>query len=266
VYDRRNLDFRRILVSSRKVAGRRIAELELDTRFGASATRVRRGDLDLVADPSMQLELGDRVRIVAPPDRMGEIASFFGDSDRALGDVDMLGFSIGMAAGLALGAVSVSVAGGEYSLGFAGGPLLVGLFLGALGRTGPFVWQPPYAAGMTLRQLGLAVFLAGIGLRSGPVFSSAIVEPSALLVILTGAAVTGAALCVLLVGGRWVLRLPDRTLVGVLSGMQTQPAVLAYASDQLRDDRELALGYASVYPLAIIVKIVIAQLLIELLL
>lgn len=265
VHERRNLDFRRILVSSRHVVGRRIGELGLDTRFGASATRVRRGDIDFVADPAMQLELGDRVRVVAPPERMKEIAAFFGDSDRALGEIDMLTFSIGMAAGLALGALTVTIAGGEYSLGFAGGPLLVGLFLGALGRTGPFVWQPPYAAGLTLRQLGLVLFLAGVGLRSGPVFSSAIAEPSALLVIVTGAAVTATALGVLLAGGRWLLRLPVQTLVGVASGMQTQPAVLQYASDQLRDDRELSLGYASVYPLAIIAKIVIAQALIELL-
>jgi putative transport protein len=142
----------------------------------------------------------------------------------------------------------------------------VGLLLGALGRTGPFVWQPPYAAALTLRQLGLVLFLAGIGLRSGPVFSSAVTEPAALLAIATGAAVTATALCVLLVGGTRLLRLPAQTLVGVLAGMQTQPAVLAYASEQLKDDRELSLGYASVYPLAIIAKIVIAQILIELLL
>jgi putative transport protein len=266
VLDRRDLDFRRVLVSSRAVAGRRIAELELDTRFGATATRLRRGDVDLVADPDMQLELGDRVRIVAPPERMKEIASFFGDSDRALGEIDMLTFSIGMAAGLALGALTIPIAGGNFTLGFAGGPLLVGLLLGALGRTGPLVWQPPYAAGLTLRQIGLVLFLAGIGLRSGPVFSSAITEPAALLAIATGAAVTASALIVLLVGGTRILRLPAQTLVGVLAGMQTQPAVLAYASDQLKDDRELSLGYASVYPLAIIAKIVIAQVLIELLL
>ncbi len=264
--DRHGLDFRRIVVSSRKVAGLRIGDLGLDARFGASATRLRRGDVDLVADPELQLELGDRIRIVAPPGRMGEIARFFGDSYRALGEIDVLTFSVGIAAGLALGLVSVPLPGGSFSLGSAGGPLLVGLALGAVGRTGPFVWQPPYAASLTLRQLGMVIFLAGIGLRSGPAFSSAITEPSALLVIATGAAATTTALAVLLVGGIRVLGLSRRTLVGVLAGMQTQPAVLAYASDQLDDERELSLGYASVYPLAMIAKIVIAQILIGLLL
>lgn len=263
--DRHDLDFRRIVVSSRAVAGRRIGDLRLDERFDASATRLRRGDVDLVADPETQLELGDRIRIVAPPARMKEIASFFGDSYRALGEVDALTFSIGIAAGLGLGAISVPIPGGHFSLGLAGGPLVVGLLLGALGRTGPFVWQPPYTASLTLRQLGMVLFLAGIGLRSGPAFSSAISEPSALLPIATGAAATATALAVLLVGGTKMLRLPAGTLVGVLAGMQTQPAVLAYASDQLDDERELSLGYASVYPLAIIAKIVIAQVMIGLL-
>ena len=263
--DRRDLDFRRIVVSSRNVAGRSIRDLEL-SRFDATATRLRRGDLDLVADPEIQLELGDRIRIVAPPSRMKEVAYFFGDSYRALAEIDLLGFSLGLAAGLALGAVTVPFPGGGLSLGSAGGPLVVGLVLGAAGRTGPFVWQPPYMAALTLRQLGMVLFLAGIGLRAGPAFSSAIAEPSALLVIATGAAVTATALLVFLLGATRLLHLPSRTLIGTLAGMQTQPAVLAYASGELEDEREVLLGYASVYPLAMITKIVIAQILIALLL
>ncbi len=263
--DRHDLDFRRVVVSSRSVAGRRLGELGLDTRFDAAATRLRRGDVDMVADPDTLLELGDRIRIVAPPARMREIARFFGDSYRALGEVDLLTFSIGIAAGLALGAVSVPVGAAHFSLGFAGGPLVVGLVLGALGRTGPLVWQPPDTACAILRQFGMVLFLAGIGLRAGPAFSSAITQPSALFVIVAGAAVTTAALTVFLLGGARMLHLPPRTLVGVLAGMQTQPAVLAYASGELEDERALALGYASVYPLAMIAKIALAQALIALL-
>lgn len=265
--DRHDLDFRRVIVSSRAVAGRRLGDLDLEARFEAAVTRLRRGDIDLVADPDLHLELGDRVRIVAPPARMKEIAAFFGDSYRALGEVDALTFSAGIAAGLALGALTLPLPGGSsFSLGSAGGPLVMGLVLGALGRTGPFVWQLPYTASLTLRQLGMVLFLAGIGVRSGPAFADAVAEPSALLAVATGAAVTCSALLVLLAGGTRLLRLPARTLVGVLAGMQTQPAVLAYASDQLEDERELSLGYASVYPLAMIAKIVVAQVLVALLL
>jgi len=260
--DRHELDFRRIVVSSRAVAGRRIADLHLEDRFGAAATRLRRGDVDLVAEPDLHLELGDAIRIVAPRARMREIAGFFGDSFRALGEVDVLTFSAGIAAGLALGVVAVPLpGGGSFSLGFAGGPLVAGLVLGALARTGPFVWQLPYTANLTLRQFGMVLFLAGVGTRSGPAFADAIVDPSALLVIAAGAAVTGTALLIMLGAGTRILRLPLPTLIGVLAGMQTQPAVLAYASDQLDDERELTLGYASVYPMAMIAKIVIAQIL-----
>jgi len=264
--DRHELDFRRIVLSSRRVAGRRVGDLDLDA-FEASATRVRRGDVDMVAHPDLQLELGDRIRIVAPPSRMKDVARYFGDSYRALAEVDWLTLGVGLAAGLGLGSLAIPFPGGaSFSLGSAGGPLVVGLALGAAGRTGPLVWQPPYTAGLTLRQLGLVLFFAGIGLRSGPAFSSAIVKPSALLVIATGAAATSAALAVVFAGGARLLRLPQRTLLGVVAGLQTQPAVLAYAASELDDDRELSLGYASVYPLAMIAKIVIAQALVALLL
>jgi putative transport protein len=260
--DRHELDFRRIVVSSRAVAGRRIVDLHLEDRFGAAATRLRRGDVDLVAEPDLHLELGDAIRIVAPRARMREIAAFFGDSFRALGEVDVLTFSAGIAAGLALGAVAFPLpGGGSFSLGFAGGPLVAGLVLGALARTGPFVWQLPYTANLTLRQFGMVLFLAGVGTRSGPAFADAIVDPSALLAIAVGAAVTATALLILLGAGTRLLHLPTPTLIGVLAGMQTQPAVLAYASDQLDNERELTLGYASVYPVAMITKIVIAQVL-----
>ena len=260
--DRHELDFRRIVVSSRKVAGRRLGDLELEDRFEAAATRLRRGDVDLVAEPDLHLELGDRIRVVAPREQMRGIAAYFGDSYRALGEVDVLTFSAGIAAGLALGVVAFPLPGGSsFSPGFAGGPLVVGLILGALGRTGPFVWQLPYTASLTLRQFGTVLFLAGIGTRSGPAFADAVVDPSALLAVAAGVAVTGAALVILFVAGTRILRLPAQTLVGVLAGMQTQPAVLAYATDELPDERELSLGYASVYPMAMIVKIVLAQLL-----
>ena len=260
--DRHELDFRRIIVSSREVAGRRIGELHLEDRFGAAATRLRRGDVDLVAEPDLHLELGDAIRIVAPRARMREIARFFGDSFRSLGEVDVLTFSAGIAAGLALGVVAFPLpGGGTFSLGYAGGPLVAGLALGAIARTGPFVWQLPYTANLTLRQFGLVLFLAGVGTRSGPAFAHAIVQPSALAAIAAGAAVTSTALLILLLAGTRLLRLPTQTLVGVLAGMQTQPAVFAYASDQLDDDRDLTLGYASVYPMAMIAKILIAQIL-----
>ena len=192
--DRGDVDFRRIVVSSRAVAGLTIAELDLQDRLGGTVTRVRRGDVDMVAAPGLLLELGDRVRVVAPPERMTEIAAFFGDSYRELRELDVLSFSVGVALGLLVGAIEIPLPGGaSFELGFAGGPLIVGLVLGAIGRTGPIVWQLPHSANLTLRQLGTVLFLAGIGVNAGDAFGDTILSRDALGVIAAAVVVAATA-------------------------------------------------------------------------
>jgi putative transport protein len=263
--EREDFDFRRIVVSSRDVAGRTLEELDLAERLGGTVTRVRRGDVDMLAVPELALELGDRVRVVAPRAQMPAISSFFGDSYRALRELDVLSFSVGVALGLALGAVEVPLpGGGSFSLGFAGGPLLVGLALGALGRTGPIVWQLPHSANLTLRQFGIVVFLAGVGVNSGQAFADTIVSREALSVLATAIAVAAAGAAVTVAAGTTLLRLPLATLVGVVAGMQTQPAVLAAAAEREQSDTELNVGYVTVVPLAMIAKIVLAPVLLRL--
>lgn len=264
--DRGDVDFRRIVVSHRTVAGLTIAELDLLARHGATVTRVRRGDVDMVAAPGLVLELGDRVRVVAPPERMTEIAGFFGDSYRELRELDVLSFSVGVALGLLVGAITIPLPGGaSFELGFAGGPLIVGLALGAIGRTGPIVWQLPHSANLTLRQLGTVLFLAGIGVNAGDAFGDTILSRDALGVIAAAVVVAATASLVTVLIGALVLHLPVRTLTGIVSGMQTQPAVLAYASEQTDDDTDVSVAYATVVPLAMILKIVLAPLLLRLL-
>ena len=258
--ERSDYDVRRILVSSRAVAGRRVDDLDLPRRFGAAVTRVRRGDVDLVPDPDTSIELGDRVRVLAPRERLPEVSAFFGDSLRRIGEIDILTLSLGLTAGLLLGLVPLPLpGGGSFELGFAGGPLLVALALGAIGRTGPLVWQLPYTANLTLRQLGTVLFLAGVGVRSGQAFASTVASAQALRIAAAGVVVTAAALGATVAVGRLLLRSSPQTLAGVIAGTQTQPAVLAYATAQVADDRQVNLGYATVYPLAMIAKIVLAQ-------
>jgi putative transport protein len=212
------------------------------------------------------LEIGDRVRVVAPPSRMDEIARFFGDSYRELRELDVLSFSVGIALGLLLGTIEVPLpGGGTFSLGFAGGPLIVGLVLGALGRTGPIVWQLPHSANLTLRQLGTVLFLAGIGVNAGQAFGDTILSREAISVLAAALVVAATASLVTVLAGTLLLQLPARTMIGVVAGMQTQPAVLAYASEQTEDDSEVNVGYATVVPLAMILKIVLAPLLLRLL-
>jgi len=260
-FDSARLDVRRIFVSRPEVAGRALRELGLLERFGALVTRVRRGDSDLLPGSDTRLELGDRVRVVTRRDRMEAVTRFFGDSYRTLSEIDVLPFGLGIALGLALGLVPWPLPGGlTFRLGFAGGPLVVALALSALRRTGPIVWQPPYSANLTLRQFGLVLFLAGIGTRSGHAFATTLAAGGGLRLFLAGALVTCASALLTLVIGSRLLRIPMSLLIGMLSGQQTQPAVLGFANEQTGNDLP-NVGYATVFPLATIVKILLAQVL-----
>lgn len=256
--DRTSVDFKRFVVSDRRVAGRTVAELDLPTRFGGVLTRVRRGDLDLLARDDLTLELGDRVLAVVPREELSAVSEFFGDSERRLSEVDALTVGVGMALGLLAGLVVVPLPGGaSFALGSAAGPLLVGMVLGRLERTGPLVWGMPHAANLTIRQLGLLFFLAAVGLASGEAFASQALTGVGLRVVLVALAVVGAAAVLFVVGGRWVGVSAPRT-AGALAGLIGQPAVLAYAAGRVTDERVEA-GYASLFALAIIVKILLVQ-------
>ncbi|HEX6289551.1 MAG TPA: aspartate:alanine exchanger family transporter [Herpetosiphonaceae bacterium] len=262
--DRSEFDFRRVFVSSPEIAGRRLRDLNLPQRFDAFVTRVRRGDSEFVARGETVLELGDRVRVVARPDMMQRVSNFFGDSYRALSEIDILTFNLGLALGLLVGMIPIPLPGGvEIKLGFAGGPLIVALTLGALERTGPLVWNLPYSANLTLRQLGLILFLAGIGTRSGYAFVTTLRQGGGLTIFGAGVAITVVMALVLLWIGYRLLRIPFGLLIGMVAGFQTQPAVLGFALEQTGDDQP-NVGYAAVYPVALITKIICAQLLLTL--
>jgi putative transport protein len=264
-WDRTSLDYRRVFVSSRDVAGRRLGDLDLPGRFGAVVTRVRRGDVEMLARDDMILELGDRVRVLSDRAKLDAVSAFFGDSYRALSELDILAFSVGPALGLLLGLVPIPLPGGvDLRLGIAGGPLIVALVLGYLQRTGPVVWVLPYSANLTLRQIGLVVFLAAIGTRAGWEFRTLLTTGGGLTVVAAGAILTCfTALLTVWVGYR-VMKMPFALVAGVLAAVQTQPAVLGFAVEQAGNDLP-NLAYARVYPIALIGKIVLAQVLFGLL-
>jgi putative transport protein len=263
--DRSQLDYRRIFVSNTGLVGRHLADLHLAQQFGAVVTRVRRGDIELVPHDETVLELGDRVRVVAPRRQMEALSRYFGDSYRSLSEIDIMTFSLGIGLGLVLGQIPIPLPGVTFRLGFAGGPLVVALILGALERTGPLVWNMPFNANLTLRQVGLILFLAGVGTRSGYAFATTFLQSGGALVFAAGAGVTCiTALLTLWIGYR-LIKIPMSLLIGMLAGLQTQPAVLAYALEQTENDLP-NIGYATVYPVAMMVKILLAQLLAALLL
>lgn len=252
---------RRILVSHKDLAGLRVEELHLARRFGAQLTRVRRGDLDLVATPELVLELGDRVRVVMPAERTREVAAFFGDSERELSELDYTALTLGIALGVLIGLIPLPLPGqGALTLGFAGGPLVAGLVLGWLGRTGPLVWSLPGEANQALRHVGLLFFLAAVGLMAGGTFLGELSRSGGRLFacgVLTTALTTALTLLAL---RRWAGASVVEAL-GATSGMQTQPATLARAHELTGSDG-IFVAYATTFPLAMVLKIVLAQLLV----
>jgi putative transport protein len=260
--DRTTLDFRRVLVSNRQLAGQRIGQLDLMSRFGVTATRLRRGDDDRVAGGDSVLELGDRVRVVGPADQLDAVALLFGDSERRIAEVDACGFALGIAGGLLLGTISVPLPGGDVELGAAGGPLLVGLALGVVSRTGPITWQIPHTANLVLRQLGILVFLACAGLASGTTFADAIVTRHGLDLAVAGVLVAGAFAALVPLVAQLVLRHDVVYSAGMLAGVETQPAALAYANERTAGDDRVTAAYALVFPVAMITKVIVVQFLV----
>ena len=257
--DRSRLDMRRIVVSDRRLTGRRLAELGLYERFGAVATRLRRGDVNLLAHDDLTVFPGDRLRIVAPRDRMNAVTAYLGDSERRIAEIDAVGFMVGVAIGLAVGLIEVPLlGGGHFALGTAGGPLIVGLLLGRQERTGPIVWQPPYGANLALRQLGTILFLGTVGSRAGDALSSAMTSPRGAKLAAAAVIVVAFTAAAMLVLGRRVVHLGGARLAGTLAGMQTQPAVLAFVNDETGDER-VGTSYALLFPIAMLLKIVLAQ-------
>ena len=256
-------DSTRIFVSNSEVIGKPLRELDLPGRHDAVITRLRRGDLWFVPNSETVLELGDRIRVMTRKDNKEAIEELFGDSYRVLSEVDFLTFSMGLAAGLALGMMPIPLPGGfTFKLGFAGGPLVVALILGRVHRIGPFVWNFPYAANLTIRQFGLVLFAAGIGTIAGEGFGRTLATGFRLPLLLGAGALivtVVADLLTMLLGSR-VFKLPLGVLFGILAGTHTQPVVLGFASERTKDDLP-SVGYATVYPLATVLKIVLAQLL-----
>lgn len=260
--DRSSLDFRRVLVSDRRLAGVRLGDLALQERHGVTVTRVRRGDADLVATDDTELELGDRVRVVGPPDRIAAAGALFGDSERSLSEVDALGFAAGLVAGLAVGAVSVPLPGVDLRLGAGGGTLVVGLVLGVISRTGPVTWQIPHGANLVLRQFGVLLFLAAAGLGSGATFADAVVTRDGAVLFAAGVVVAFGFALVAALAIQAVLRRDVVEASGLVAGVETQPAALAFANDRTAGDPRVAMAYALVFPIAMVAKIVAVQFLV----
>ncbi len=230
--DTRALSSVHLIVSNRSLTGKLISQIPILDET-ATLTRLRRGDVELVPNPFTTLEMGDRIRVVTYKDHIEEVTKFFGNAINSLAETDFLSVSLGVSLGILLGLIPIPLpTGGVFKLGLAGGPLVIALILGWRGRTGPIRWSLPSNTNHVLREVGLVLFLAGIGIRTGNQFASVLSSGNGLTLLLTGAAVTFAVAFSVLFIGYKVLKMPFAAVMGVMSAVQTQPACLAFANEK----------------------------------
>ena len=255
--DRSALDIGRYFVSKAALTGVPISRMTWPGGGDAKIVEVRRGDTSLIADPELVLELGDRVAVIATRQALPALRQHFGDSIKSTTEVSYVSVGLGMSFGVLLGLVPIPIPGlGQFSLGVAGGPLVIALILGKLGRTGPFVWHMPLPANLTLRSFGLTLFLAAVGLGSGAPFVETLASAGVLFLAIAAAIIVVAVLVGMLAGT--VLRLATDDLLGVVSGITGNPAILVYANKVQSSDR-IDAAFATIFPSMTILKILCAQ-------
>ena len=258
VKDRSALDYIRVFVGKANVVGIPIGQLSLASGAPLHLLHVRRYDLDIVPTPNLTLEFGDRVGVLIPPDRKDEVRRYFGDTVKAAAEFSYVSLGIGMVLGVLLGLIPIPIPGvGIVTLGIGGGPLIVALILGKLRRTGPLLWVMPLPANIVLRNYGLAMFLAAVGINAGQPFVRTVSETGATM-LLIGAAVLLTTVLIVLLVGYFLMKIPYDDLVGIASGATGNPAILVYSTRMVPTERP-DVGYAMIFPSMTIVKVIAVQ-------
>ena len=256
--DRADLDYIRVFVGKANVVGVPLSRLPMPSGFPSHLLHVRRYDADLVPTPDLMLEFGDRVGVLIPPDRREDVRKYFGDTVKAAAEFSYVSLGIGMVLGVLLGLIPIPIPGvGIVTLGIGGGPLIVALILGKLRRTGPMLWTMPLPANIVLRNFGLAMFLATVGVNAGQPFVRTVSESGFTMLFIGVAVLLTTALIVLLVG-HFLMKIPYDDLVGVASGATGNPAILVYSTKMAPTERP-DIGYAMIFPSMTIVKVICVQ-------
>ncbi|WP_250507729.1 TrkA C-terminal domain-containing protein [Caballeronia sp. GAFFF3] len=259
---REDLDYMRVFASNPAVVGMALGDIRFPDGVNCAIAHVRRGDADMLSTPDLILEAGDRVGLLVNRAHQATMRTFFGDSIKGTADLSFICLGIGAALGLLAGAIPLPIPGlGAFSLGLAA-LLLVALCLGKARRNGPFVWVMPLSANLVLRNLGLTIFLAQVGISCGPKFVDTVGTAGPILlvfsIITVFVLVAVTAICCL-----WIFRLPFDTSIGVICGATGNPAILAFANRVAPTDQP-DIMYAMIFPSMTIVKVLFVQIAISL--
>ena len=255
---------KRILISKRKLNGKMLSELDFEGVLGASITRIRRSGLDLKASPNFRLQYGDLVTVVGVEASVAAVEKVLGNSLKRLDEPNLIPIFVGIALGILLGSIPVAFPGvpQPVKLGLAGGPLIVSILMSHFGPRFNVITYTTSSANLMLREVGICLFLACVGLEAGSGFVDTIINKGGYVWIAYGAVITMLPLMLAGLLGRYALKIGYNTLIGVLAGSSTNPPALAYAGEQDKNSDEAAVGYATVYPLTMFLRVLIAQLMI----
>ena len=254
---------RRILVTQSNINGKTLGELHFSSMYGVNVTRVNRSGMDLFASRQLTLQVGDRVMVVGPQDAVDRVAGLLGNQLKRLDHPNIVTIFVGILCGILFGSLPLAIPGipTPIKLGLAGGPLIISILIGRFGHKVKLVTYTTMSANLMLREVGLALFLASVGIKAGGSFVQTVVEGDGLLYVGIGFLITIIPLIIMGIVARWRHKLNYYTLMGLIAGSNTDPPALAYANQVSSNDAP-AVGYSTVYPLSMFLRILTAQLLI----
>lgn len=260
-----NLISQRILITRPEINGRHLGALQLRNRYGVNVSRVQRSGIQLVATPDLVLRMGDRVTVVGEAQSIAEVAKELGNVVKRLDEPNMITIFIGIVMGLLLGSIPLFVLGMDYpvKLGLAGGPIVMGILIGAFGPRFHMVAYTTTSANLMMRSLGLSMYLACLGLDAGKDFLTTVMQPSALWWIGIGFAFTIVPVVIMSIVSVVVSKKTFATTAGMLCGAMANPIALGYVNDTQPGDKA-SVAYATVYPLCMFLRVIIAQVIVML--
>ena len=258
--NQKELVSRRIIITKSSINGKKLSDLNLRTKYGINITRINRAGIDLIPYQGMELQMGDRVMVVGQQKDVESVADVLGNSLKKLREPQLLTIFLGIALGVLLGSLPLMNIPQPVKLGLAGGPLIVAILIGRFGPHFHLVTYTTMSANLMLREVGLAMFLAGVGIGAGDGFVDAIVD-GGYRWIGYGFIITVVPLIIVGLVARWRLKMNYYTLMGLLAGSTTDPPALGYANTAAGNDMP-AVGYATVYPVVMFLRVLTAQLLI----
>ena len=258
--NQRQLVSRRIVITKREINGKKLSDLRLRTKYGINITRINRAGIDLIPYQGMELQMGDKITVVGDEKAIDQVGNVLGNSMKKLNEPQLLTIFIGIALGVLLGSIPLMEIPQPVKLGLAGGPLIIAILIGRYGPHFHLVTYTTMSANLMLREVGLALFLAAVGIGAGDGFIDAIVG-GGYCWILYGFIITVVPLLIVGLFARLKLKMNYYTLMGLMSGSVTDPPALGYANSTAGNDMP-AVGYATVYPVVMFLRVLTAQLLI----